>query len=302
MESMGMEEIRSRSISISYAVFFLIALFGHKGFAFTKVDMNINRKIIALSLSLNSNENQSTWILLAEGEQSLRNKMGEYIANEGGHIVTGVADATSAVLVCRGTVRPKKISLGNSTRYPDCLVLDAQLPGTINGLDVLKLIRRDASLKFLPVILIGERERVNGYDGEPDAYLKKPFDPDELLSVIDSVTKRSSFTVRSMPKRDDNTNSSVLTADELRQELSEIKCLLVKSGFNLKNIFNTTDDTNIGSIHQDLREIEQSVRNRFNQEKPTAKHTKNVTSQGEFLVDIFIFMKIMHISQRRLIN
>lgn len=293
METMGTEEIRSRLITITCAVFFLIAFFGHKGavLAFTKID---TKRKLRQSLSLHSNEKESTWILLAEGEQSLRNKMGKYISNEGGHVVTGVADATSTILVCRGTVRPKEMqSIDNSTRYPDCLVLDAQLPGTINGLDLLKVIRTDESLKFLPVILFGESERANGYDGEPDAYLTKPFDLDELLSVIDSVTKTGRFTGRLMPNRAVEINNSVIKADELRQELSDIKSLLVKSGFNMTNIFNTTNDTNSHSIQKDLREIKQTVQNRYTQAKPTDVYrkkvcTEHVTNQGEFLVDTYL--------------
>lgn len=57
--------------------------------------------------STNVNEEISDkprWILVVEDEDSLRNAVGKYLSKEGGYYVTGVADAQSALLVCRGLV------------------------------------------------------------------------------------------------------------------------------------------------------------------------------------------------------
>ena len=142
---------------------------------------------------------KSKWILLVEDEDSLRNAVGKFLAKEGGFNVTGVSDAQSALLVCRGLVHTTKRtphiiindtnSTSNSTiRVPDCVVLDIQLNGPINGLDLLKIIRADSLLENLPVILLTAKgrveDRVLGYNSGADAYLPKPFDPVPALPLF----------------------------------------------------------------------------------------------------------------------
>lgn len=122
---------------------------------------------------IDDNNCRLQWILIVEDEDSLRKAIGRYIAHEGGYVVTGVVDARSAILVLTGTVRPnfqlsKKdrnnrndsavASENNSSlsisSCPDCLVLDIKLPGTMNGLELLKTIRSDPKLDSLPAVLL----------------------------------------------------------------------------------------------------------------------------------------------------
>ena len=219
-------------------------------------------KFAPVSNSVNDSEPQNleqSWILLAESQQSMRNKIGKYLAKEGQYTVTGVADAKSVLLICRGLVQPKKIPKMNNSTQPDCLVIDSHLPDPINGLDLLKIIRSDPMLNLLPVILLGERGRSDGLDAGADAYLSKPFDLEELLSVIDGTLKRC----RPPPSRrteSSNDKLSMLRADELWREISEIKSLLVKAGFNMTDSYNSTSyDASNGSIEQDIAEMKLSL-------------------------------------------
>ena len=231
---------------------------------------------------------ESSWVLLAEDDKVLRNKIGENLANEGGYTVTGVADARSAILVCRGAIRsksslPSSVFIGNSTnpKQPDCLVIDVSLPGTMNGIDLLKVVRSDPLLEFLPVVLLSERgtaeDRLKGYDAGADAYLSKPFDLEELQSLIDGVLKRGKTSARRHLDNDESDNL-IMKTDELRRELAEIKSLLVKSGLNTTTALdgNQFDDKD-GSIQQDLVEIKDTIL------KAPSSDTQSAEESGEFI-------------------
>ncbi|MEM1182460.1 MAG: response regulator [Acidobacteriota bacterium] len=76
----------------------------------------------------------------------------------------------------------------------DLILLDISLPG-MDGVEVLSKIRRDESLRELPVIAItahamaGDRERFLGHGF--DDYLSKPILDDEaLIELIDSWLAR----------------------------------------------------------------------------------------------------------------
>ena len=91
-----------------------------------------------------------------------------------------------------------------NTEY-DAAVLDIMMPG-MDGLEVLRAVRKKGL--DLPIMFLTARDsiadRVTGLDTGADDYLIKPFDFDELLARIRSMTrKRSSHT------------SSVLTVGDL---------------------------------------------------------------------------------------
>ncbi len=76
-------------------------------------------------------------------------------------------------------------------RRPDLVVLDINL-GASSGLDVLKQLRRRASL---PVIMLtaldSEEDKVRGLEAGADDYLTKPFSHRELIARIRAQLRRS---------------------------------------------------------------------------------------------------------------
>lgn len=76
---------------------------------------------------------------------------------------------------------------------PDAIVLDVALP-TIDGFEVLRRIRGDHRTLFAVVILLtgltGAAERAYGWDLQPDDYLLKPFDPDDLVARLGGRLRR----------------------------------------------------------------------------------------------------------------
>lgn len=67
------------------------------------------------------------------------------------------------------------------------------MPGK-DGIELLGLIRADSRLARVPVVLLTAKamaqDRVAGYKAGADVYLPKPFDPEELLSIVDNLIIR----------------------------------------------------------------------------------------------------------------
>lgn len=73
---------------------------------------------------------------------------------------------------------------------PDLIVLDIQIPG-LNGLEVVRRLKKDAVLRRIPVLVVSAyaqaadrgRARANGSDG----YLAKPFSPKALIASVEAL-------------------------------------------------------------------------------------------------------------------
>jgi signal transduction histidine kinase len=70
---------------------------------------------------------------------------------------------------------------------PDLILSDVMMP-RLDGMELLKALRADESLKDIPVILLsaraGESSRIEGLDSGADDYLVKPFVARELLARV----------------------------------------------------------------------------------------------------------------------
>ncbi len=76
---------------------------------------------------------------------------------------------------------------------PSLIVLDLMLP-EIDGLEVCKMLRRDAATARLPIIMLtakaAEIDRVLGLELGADDYVTKPFSPRELVLRIKKLLER----------------------------------------------------------------------------------------------------------------
>ena len=68
----------------------------------------------------------------------------------------------------------------------DLIVTDVNMPD-INGLELVSFVKRSDAYRSIPLVIIstegGERDREKGLGLGADAYLVKPFDPDELRGI-----------------------------------------------------------------------------------------------------------------------
>lgn len=75
---------------------------------------------------------------------------------------------------------------------PDLLILDLNLP-RLDGVEVLRWVRRHPEWSRLPVMILSSspqeaiEERVHQGNARAEAYLTKPFDVDEFLSIGNTI-------------------------------------------------------------------------------------------------------------------
>ncbi|MBR8828718.1 MAG: response regulator transcription factor [Gomphosphaeria aponina SAG 52.96 = DSM 107014] len=151
---------------------------------------------------------------------------------------------------------------------PDLVISDIMMP-QVDGYQFLKKLREDPRFQALPVLFLTARgmtsDRIQGYQAGCDAYLPKPFDPDELEAIVKNLLKRNEIRNKS------HTSSSQL--EEINSKLEKIQeSLGNKSGFvttppPIKIDLTPREQSVLDLVAQGLmnkeiaRELETSVRN-----------------------------------------
>lgn len=100
---------------------------------------------------------------------------------EAGFEVITATDGTEALRKARASL-------------PQLIVLDLMLPG-VDGLEVCKILRRDATTAGIPIIMLtakaAEIDRIIGLELGADDYLTKPFSPRELVLRAKKMLQRN---------------------------------------------------------------------------------------------------------------
>ena len=77
--------------------------------------------------------------------------------------------------------------------HPDLVLLDLMLPER-DGLEVTRVVRTDASLAAMPIIMLTARvedqDKIVGLELGADDYVTKPFNPGEVVARIRAVLRR----------------------------------------------------------------------------------------------------------------
>lgn len=79
---------------------------------------------------------------------------------------------------------------------PDLIISDIMMP-QVDGYQFLERLREDPRYQSIPVVFLTARgmtgDRIQGYEAGCDAYLPKPFDPEELEAIVKNLlSKRTS--------------------------------------------------------------------------------------------------------------
>ncbi|HAN76025.1 MAG TPA: DNA-binding response regulator [Planktothrix sp. UBA8407] len=76
---------------------------------------------------------------------------------------------------------------------PDLVITDVMMP-EVDGYQFLQQMREDPRFKALPVVFLTAKgmksDRIQGYQAGCDAYLSKPFDPEELVVIVKNLLAR----------------------------------------------------------------------------------------------------------------
>ncbi len=170
-------------------------------------------------------------ILLVDDEPGLREAVQAYLEDSG----FAVRTASNAQ---EGWARLQE-------ETPDVLISDIMMP-QVDGHAFLAQVREDIRFKGLPVVFLTARgmtkDRIQGYNSGCDAYLSKPFDPEELVAVVGNLIERRAA---QSPDTGDLPDIAVMA-----RQIEEIKAMLTQKG----GVVKMTSDVNI-----DLTPREQSV-------------------------------------------
>ncbi|MBF2096751.1 MAG: response regulator transcription factor [Gloeomargaritaceae cyanobacterium C42_A2020_066] len=122
-------------------------------------------------------------LLLVDDEPGLRAAVKAYLEESGFDVTTASAAPEAWTLL--------------QQQLPDLVISDIMMP-QVSGYQFLQQVRSDPRFKTLPVIFLTARgmtaDRIAGYQAGCDAYLPKPFDPEELVAIIRNLLQRRAAT------------------------------------------------------------------------------------------------------------
>jgi DNA-binding response OmpR family regulator len=127
-------------------------------------------------------------LLLLEDDEDIRLGLEQHLKREGFTLSTFGTGTEAMRFIAK--------SGGNQGPRLDVALLDLTLPD-VDGLDVLRTIRADATYRTLPVVLVTARneeiDRVLGLELGADDYISKPYSSRELVARIRAILRRAAF-------------------------------------------------------------------------------------------------------------
>lgn len=153
----------------------------------------------------------SAQLLLVDDEPGLREAVKDYLQESGFNVQVASNAREGWDMMQQNT--------------PDLVISDIMMP-QVDGYQFLKQLRDDPRFKALPVVFLTAKgmtsDRIQGYQARCDAYLPKPFDPDELVAIVENLLDRRTATTATTEEGE--------TPDitELANQIAQIKALLTQ--------------------------------------------------------------------------
>jgi DNA-binding response OmpR family regulator len=119
-------------------------------------------------------------ILVVEDQDAIR-RMIEALVSARGHRVSSASNGAKAL----------EAALASP---PDAVLLDINLPGSLDGIEICRRLRADAATSGIPIVMISAMDdsetRRTATEAGATAYFSKPFSPMALLKEIDGIEAR----------------------------------------------------------------------------------------------------------------
>ena len=118
-------------------------------------------------------------LLVVDDEPNLLRAVAAILRAEGYDVTTARSGAEALVRVAES--------------LPDLIVSDVRMPG-VDGHQLARQLRSSSRTELVPIVFLTAKDetadRVAGFRSGVDAYLTKPFEPDELTAVIAGILRR----------------------------------------------------------------------------------------------------------------
>lgn len=76
---------------------------------------------------------------------------------------------------------------------PDLIISDIRMPG-MDGYQLVRNLRSNARTRLVPIVFLTAKDeiadRIAGFRTGVDAYLTKPFEPEELVAIVEAILNR----------------------------------------------------------------------------------------------------------------
>lgn len=73
---------------------------------------------------------------------------------------------------------------------PDLILLDLDLPN-MSGRELLEIVKNDKDLRRIPIVILtiseSDKDVLQSYDLQANAYVRKPIDLDQFIKVVQSI-------------------------------------------------------------------------------------------------------------------
>jgi len=119
-------------------------------------------------------------ILIVDDEPKLLGAVAETLSEEGYQVATANSGMEALLRLAES--------------MPDLIISDIRMPG-MDGYQLVSTLRSNPRTELIPIIFLsakGKREdRITGFRNGVDAYVTKPFDPEELLVIIANILSRA---------------------------------------------------------------------------------------------------------------
>lgn len=118
-------------------------------------------------------------LLVVDDDPGLLLAVSETLRTEGYVVVTARRGAEALVRV--------------SERMPDLIISDIRMPG-MDGYQLARKLRAAPHTRLIPIVFLTAKDetadRIAGFRAGVDAYITKPFEPEELIAIVAGILER----------------------------------------------------------------------------------------------------------------
>ena len=118
-------------------------------------------------------------LLVVDDDPGLLLAVSETLRSEGYNVVTARRAGEALIRVAEN--------------LPDLIISDIRMPG-MDGYQLVQKVRSSPWSRLVPIIFLTAKDeisdRITGFRSGVDAYITKPFEPDELVAVVASILER----------------------------------------------------------------------------------------------------------------